>query len=176
MSDDINGVRRYEFLEKLEMKKMAEESKAKEVLERTSITSPNNVEAVASKNKGKVDVLIDGIIYSLVSGEDETYMQKVAFYINKKINEMKRVESSRNLDQRTVMLLTSMNIADDYFKVLEENKEFDIKIQNSKAEIEIYKNEYRMINDENEILKAEIERLKMEVIRAQGDIRGNKNS
>ena len=122
-----------------------------------------------STPKKKVDVLLDGVIYTLVSSEDESYMQKVAFYLNQKLNETKKLDSSRNLDLRAVALLTSLNIADDYCKLLDDSNAKAIDIKKLESEVDIYKKEYEHSKKENELLKAEIENLKMQLLRAENN-------
>jgi len=164
MSDDIRRLLRSDLINNLENQRLAD-NKSTEIVNKVSVTNPQN----NMNKKKKVDVLIDGVVYTLVSSEDESYMQRVAFYINQKISETKKIESARNLDTRQVALLTSINITDDYFKVLEQNKEFEITIENLKSEVDIYKKKYKEINKTNELLKAKIENLKLQVLRAESN-------
>lgn len=115
--------------------------------------------------KQKVEVLLDGVIYTIVSDEEESYMQKVAFYLNQKLNETRKLESSRNMDLRVVALLTSLNIADEYCKLLDDSNQKAIDIKKLESEVDIYKKEYEHSVKENELLKAEIETLKMQMLR-----------
>ncbi|MCQ2910633.1 MAG: cell division protein ZapA [Clostridia bacterium] len=115
--------------------------------------------------KQKVEVLLDGVIYTIVSDEEESYMQKVAFYLNQKLSETRKMESTRNMDLRAVALLTSLNIADEYCKLLDDSNQKAIDIKKLESEVDIYKKEYEHSNKENELLKAEIETLKMQILR-----------
>lgn len=67
-------------------------------------------------SKNYTQVLIDGKIYTLGGLEEESYLQRVASYINEKISQMKRQEGflRQSPDYQTVMI--ELNIADDYFK------------------------------------------------------------
>ena len=67
----------------------------------------------------KVDVVIGGEIITLVSSEDEAYMQKLALYIDKRLAEIKSVNANASLSERTRTMFIAVNIADDYFKTLE---------------------------------------------------------
>lgn len=69
---------------------------------------------MASKNT--VEVLINKKTYSLVSYESEEYMQKIASYINNKINELAQNEGYKRLPADMREILTYVNLADDYFK------------------------------------------------------------
>lgn len=70
-------------------------------------------------SKNYTQVLIDGKIYTLGGSEDEAYLQKAASYVNEKNAQMRRIPgfSKQNADYQMVM--TQLNIADDYFKALE---------------------------------------------------------
>ncbi|MCL2420571.1 MAG: cell division protein ZapA [Defluviitaleaceae bacterium] len=66
--------------------------------------------------KNRVKVVIDGEIITLVSDENEAYMQQLALYINKKLSEIRSSKSDKPLSEHLRTLLISVNIADDYFK------------------------------------------------------------
>ncbi|MCQ2978374.1 MAG: cell division protein ZapA [Clostridia bacterium] len=120
---------------------------------------------VPEEPRQKVEVLLDGVIYTICSNEEESYMQKVAFYLNQKLSETRKMESTRNMDLRSVALLTSLNVADEYCKLLDQTNEKNIEIKKLESEVDIYKKEYEHSNKENELLKAEIETLKMQLLR-----------
>ena len=66
--------------------------------------------------KTSAEVVIDGKVYTLSGYEGEEYLQKVAAYINNKINEFDAIESTRHLPGNMKSTLIQLNIADDYFK------------------------------------------------------------
>ena len=71
--------------------------------------------------KNYAEVLIDGKIYTLGGSEDERYLQRVASYINEKTAQLKKQPgfTKQSQDYQTVMV--ELNIADDYFKMLDES-------------------------------------------------------
>ena len=72
------------------------------------------------KKPNLTEVLIDGKIYS-VSGEENTeYIQKVAQFVNEKIQEVRTLPSFKRLDEEYQTLLLNLNLADAYFKEKEE--------------------------------------------------------
>ena len=72
------------------------------------------------KKPNLTEVLIDGKIYS-VSGEENTeYIQKVAQFVNEKIQEVRTLPGFKRLDEEYQTLLLNLNLADDYFKEKEE--------------------------------------------------------
>ena len=66
--------------------------------------------------KSEIEVIIGGKIYYISGYESEEYLQKVASYINNKINEYSKVDSFRRLPMDNQNVLLQLNIADDYFK------------------------------------------------------------
>lgn len=67
---------------------------------------------------GKTDteVIIGGKVLTLSGYESEEYLQKVASYINGKINEYMKLDSFKRQSVETQNVLIELNIADDYFK------------------------------------------------------------
>lgn len=66
--------------------------------------------------KTSAEVVIDGKVYTLSGYEGEEYLQKVAAYINSKINEFEAMEDTRHLPGNMKSTLIQLNIADDFFK------------------------------------------------------------
>jgi len=66
--------------------------------------------------KTDTEVLIGGKVYTLCGYESEDYLQKIASYLNSKLNEYSHVDAFRraNLDRQNVLM--QINLADDYFK------------------------------------------------------------
>ena len=93
--------------------------------------------------KNYTEVLIDGNIYTLVGSEDQVYLQKVAAYINQKIGILKAQPgfTRQNKDYQEVMIY--LNLADDYFKTLQEAKM--LRAQKNDLEKEIYSLKHELI-------------------------------
>ena len=70
--------------------------------------------------KTSAEVLIGGKIYTLSGYESEEYLQRVANYINNKMNEFDEMEQFRRLAADMKSTLIELNIADDYFKAKEQ--------------------------------------------------------
>lgn len=98
---------------------------------------------MAQKNESKV--LIGGNVYTLSGDESEEYLQRVALYMNKKMDEVRSSENGKKLNTRLQSVLLAINIADDYFK---------IKTQN-----EVQSGEENSLKDSINKLKDEIESL-----------------
>ncbi len=67
-------------------------------------------------SKTDTEVIIGGKVFTLSGYESEEYLQKVASYINNKVNEYGKVDSFRRQPLETQGVLLQLNIADDYFK------------------------------------------------------------
>ena len=67
-------------------------------------------------SKTDTEVIIGGKVFTLSGYESEEYLQKVASYINNKMNEYSKVDSFRRQPLDTQSVLLELNIADDYFK------------------------------------------------------------
>ncbi|QEK12485.1 cell division protein ZapA [Crassaminicella thermophila] len=138
--------------------------------------------------KTKVIVRIYGQEYTMVGKESREYMQKVANYVDDKMIDI--AKKSKKLSTAMVAVLTSLNIADEYFKVKQEMEDFKKEAMKPLEELEQTRSqlaatltafkekeiEYiktieqleeekknHVTNDECEKLKKEIERLKSEL-------------
>lgn len=67
-------------------------------------------------SKSNTEVIIGGKVYTLSGYEGEEYLQRVAAYINNKINEFNALEDYRRFAVDMKSTLLELNIADDYFK------------------------------------------------------------
>ncbi len=67
-------------------------------------------------SKTDAEVIIGGKIYTLCGYESEEYLQKVASYINSKLDEYGKIDVFRMQNADTRSVLMQLNIADDYFK------------------------------------------------------------
>ena len=106
--------------------------------------------------KTSAEVVIDGKVYTLSGYEGEEYLQKVASYINGKINEFTSIEEYRHIPLNMKNTLIQLNIADDYFKakkqisLLEEDLEakekelYDLKHELVSAQIKLESTEKAM--------------------------------
>ncbi len=66
--------------------------------------------------KNSVEVVIDGKVYHLGGYETEEYMQKIANYVNNKLEEVKKLESYPYQSIELRHILMYINLGDEYFK------------------------------------------------------------
>ena len=119
-------------------------------------------------SKTSVDVVISGKQYTLSGFESVEYLQKVAVYINERTAEFKeKMEGYSRLDNDTKNLLFAINLADDYFRALEQME----KLQEEKTEIEkeIFEMKHRMVEMQAELkaLNEDKEKLEQEKLESE---------
>ena len=113
--------------------------------------------------KNKTQVIIAGKIYTLSGYESEEYLQKIALYINNKMEEMDQIPNYRRMSMDMQKTLLELNMADDYHKAkkqvemleadIEEKDKTEYDLEEAEKEIERLKNE---INDlQKQIVKLE---------------------
>lgn len=71
--------------------------------------------------KNNTKVLIGGTVYTLSGEESEEYIQRVALYINNKMDDMKSSSNGQLMNTRLMNVLLAINIADDLFKERDDN-------------------------------------------------------
>lgn len=94
-------------------------------------------------------VLIGGQVYTLGGGESEEYMQRVALYLNKKMDDLKRATDIKRMNSRMQSVLLAINIVDDLFK--------------ERKSLEEEKKRVAHLSNENKKLQREIEKTKQEL-------------
>ena len=94
--------------------------------------------------KTDTEVIIGGKVFTLSGYESEEYLQKVAAYVNNKINEYSKVDAFRRQPFEKQSVLLQLNVADDYFKA---KKQIDILEEEVKTkEKELYDLKHEMIS------------------------------
>ena len=94
---------------------------------------------MAVKNTAKV--IIGGKIITLGGYESEEYFQKVASYINKKMDELSAMPGYSRQPMETKHTLISLNITDDYFKARKQAEIFEQDLQQKDQEMYDLKHE-----------------------------------
>ena len=85
--------------------------------------------------KTSAEVIIGGKVYTLSGYEGEEYLQKVAAYINNKINEFNSMEELRRFPADMKATLLELNIADDYFKAKAQVEKLEREIEQKDKEL-----------------------------------------
>lgn len=104
-------------------------------------------------SKSATEVIIGGKVFSLCGYEGEEYLQKVASYINNKLNEYSKVDSFRRQSADTQNILLGLNIADDFFKA---KKQIDTMEEELKAkDKELYDLKHELVTYQIKLENAE---------------------
>ena len=94
--------------------------------------------------KTDTEVIIGGKVFTLSGYESEEYLQKVAAYVNNKINEYSKVDAFRRQPFEKQSVLLQLNVADDYFKA---KKQIEVLEEEVKAkEKELYDLKHELIS------------------------------
>lgn len=93
--------------------------------------------------KTDTEVIIGGKVLTVSGNESAEYLQKVASYINNKVNEYTKMDSFKRQSADKQNMLIQLNIADDYFKA---KKQIELLEQDLKAkENELYDLKHELI-------------------------------
>lgn len=131
-------------------------------------------ELILVAEKNKVEVRIAGKDYTLVGVESEEYIQKIALYIDKKMNEIMRVNSKLSTSMASV--LTAVNVADDYFKAYENVVNLNKELKEANEEIERLKEENRKLTNENAIVSNKNTNFQLELAKREAELNEVRNS
>ena len=112
--------------------------------------------------KNHVQVMIEGKMMTLVGTETPEYMKSVAEYIEEN-KELRSGENGRRMNVAMASILTSINVADDYFKEKEKNSSLETEISELKEKLE-------NCNKELEEAKKEIEQLNRDIYILKDDM------
>ncbi len=113
-------------------------------------------------SKTSVEVIIGGKVITLSGYESEEYLQKVAGYINNKINEFDTTDAYRRFTPDMRATLLQLNIADDYFKAKAQGNKFEKEIE--EREKEIYDLKHELISLQ---IKADTEEKRVKELEAE---------
>ncbi len=118
--------------------------------------------------KTTTKVKIGGVEYQISSTADEDYVIKVAYYVDKKLEELSK--NDRRLSTAMAAVLTCVNVADDYFRALDDGEalrgqllKYADEAGALKAENQKLKNENKRLTDENRNFQIQNARLDTEL-------------
>lgn len=126
------------------------------------------------QEKNKVNIRVAGKDYTLVGVESEEYLQKIGLYIDKKMNEIMKVNT--RLSTSMAAVLTAINIADDYFKTFEEEKRLQKELNDAQAELERLKEANKALTAENAALQSKNADLQLELAKKEVELGGVKST
>jgi len=121
-------------------------------------------------SKNTTEVILGGKVIKLSGYESEEYLQKVASYINNKINEFNKEDGYRRMSAEFRSNLMYLNIADDYFKAKKLGDSLSLEIESKDKEIYDLKHELIAAQIKAESSAKEIKELKSEITKYQKNI------
>lgn len=102
----------------------------------------------------KTAVKIQGKEYIITGTEEENYIQKLAYYVDRKLTQSSNSNSMLSSDM--VAILTAMNIADELLKAVDIIEKLKKKMPMKDFEVEKYLEDINQIKEEEKILEQEI--------------------
>lgn len=120
--------------------------------------------------KNDIEVTINNKKYVLCGYESNEYLQKVALYLNQKIDEFKEQEGYNRLDTDMKNVLMQINVADDYFKAQREVAELQEDSERKDNEIFDLKHEMISYQTQVEALQKDLEKVENDYLEAEKKI------
>ena len=131
-------------------------------------------------SKIDTEVIIGGKVFTLSGYESEEYLQKVASYINNKINEYNKIDSFKRQSSDTQSVLLQLNIADDYFKAKKQIAILEEELQTKEKELYDLKHElisaqikYENSEKQSKVYQAELNDASKKLIRLETQLKDN---
>lgn len=114
-------------------------------------------------DKCETTVTIAGKSYTLTSTESNDYMQRVASYVNSRLEEYKKVDSYRRLPADTQSVLVLLNIADEYFKSRQQVDQLNEDLE--RRDKDLYDVKHNLVTEmsKNEALEATMREMREEI-------------
>ena len=128
-------------------------------------------------------VIIGGKVLTVSGNESAEYLQKVAAYINNKVNEYAKMDSFKRQSVEKQNMLIQLNIADDYFKAkkqielleqdlkAKDNELYDLKHELIATQIKL-DNTAKSLKEANETLNENSK----QIIRLETELKGSHNT
>lgn len=133
--------------------------------------------------KTDTEVIIGGKVLTVSGNESAEYLQKVAAYINSKVNEYAKMDSFKRQSAEKQNMLIQLNIADDYFKAkkqielleqdlkAKDNELYDLKHELIATQIKL-DNTAKSLKEANETLNENSK----QIIRLETELKGSQNT
>ena len=119
--------------------------------------------------KNRVEVRIHGKDYVLVGTEPEEYIQKVALYIDKKMNEASR--TNPKLSTGMIAVLAAINVADEYMKNQELVAELKKELAEKAGELEKVRESLKACRNEINAMKDKITEQQLELVKTKTEFK-----
>lgn len=120
--------------------------------------------------KNSIEVIINKKVYQLSGSESEEYLQKLARYIDRKMQELSQTAGYDKMSLEYQNLMLSLNLADEYFKCREELEQMDKEA--TERERQLFETKHEMIDAtiQCETLQKMVSEYKEEIIKLQKEL------
>ena len=119
-------------------------------------------------------VKIGGVEYTISSSADEEYVRHIAYYVDKKLEEIAKAD--KRLSTAMVAVLTAVNVADDYFRAREDGETLRGQLLQYADEAGALKAQSQKLQMENKRLMEENKNLQLQNARLDTELRQYKRN
>ena len=119
--------------------------------------------------KNKVELRISGKEYTIVGSESDECIQKVGLYVDKKMNEV--LKNNSTLSTSMASVLTALNVAYDYFKANENETNLKEEIKSLNEEKAKLKEENKQLKIENSTLNSRSSNYQLELAKKEAELK-----
>lgn len=124
--------------------------------------------------KNKVAVRIAGNEYVISGAASPDYIQKIALFVDKRLQEISR--KNHLLSTSMASVLTSVNMADEMFQLSESLKKTEFEFSELQKKFEALKEENERLKADNTKLKVKEAQLQIELARSETEAREVRNT
>ena len=121
-----------------------------------------------------VTIMIAGKEYHIVGSEPEEYIQKIGHYVDKKMSTMMEA-GENNLSTVMASVLTSVNIADDYFKERDKANQQKNKMNDVEKKLREALNKIQSLEQKNTKLSDQASELKIKLVEKETELKSLRN-
>lgn len=98
--------------------------------------------------KNDIKVIINNKQYTISGYESEEYLQKIALFLNSKYLELSKEDGYKHLDAKHKNLMLQINLADEYYKMVEKKEDLEKEVE--KRDKEIFELKHELISKKEE--------------------------
>ena len=98
--------------------------------------------------KNDIKVIINNKQYTISGYESEEYIQRIAIFLNSKYSELSKEDGYKHLSDTYKNLMMQINIADEYYKMVEKNEDLQKEIE--KRDKELFELKHELISKKEE--------------------------
>lgn len=98
--------------------------------------------------KNDIKVIINNKQYTISGYESEEYIQRIAIFLNSKYSELSKEDGYKHLSDTYKNLMMQINLADEYYKMVEKSEDLQKEIE--KRDKELFELKHELISKKEE--------------------------